>query len=396
MNAETELRTLRAEHIGSLVHPVPLREVFERHDRYEVEEAELLRAQDEAIREVIRKQEAIGLRVVGDGELRRRNFQESFSACVSGFDVPRESIRFYVHENVNKTPLERAEQDFNAAGPAIVTRRKAVEKLRLVRNLPLEEYGFASGAARRLVKPTLIGPDRIAQRFKWEDSRSVYPGGLDEFTEDVVGIERSMIADLVAAGCRYIQIDAPGYTAYVDQISLERMRSRGEDPDENLERSIRADNALIEGFPGVTFGIHLCRGNARTHDPETGDLVPQWHREGHYDAIAERLFAGLRHHRFLLEYDSERAGSFEPLRFVPAGKTVVLGLVTTKSTRLESVDELKRRVDDASRFCPLEQLAMSPQCGFASGLYHESLSTDDQWRKLDRIVETASAIWGGP
>ena len=395
MSTDTELRALRAEHIGSLVHPDPLREVFLRHDRYETAEEELLRAQDEAIREVVRKQEALGLKVVGDGELRRRNFQESFSACVSGFDVTPEAARSYAHENVNKTPLERAEQDFDAVGPAITTRRKAVAKLRLTRNLPLEEYRFASGATNRPVKPTLIGPDRISQRFKWEESRSVYPGGLDEFTDDVVRIERSMIADMVAAGCRYIQIDAPGYTAYVDRVSLDRMRSRGEDPEENLERSIRADNALIEGFPGVTFGIHLCRGNARTPDPETGELVPQLHREGHYDAIAERLFNGLRHHRFLLEYDSDRAGSFEPLRFVPAGKTVVLGLVTTKSARLEGVDELRRRVDQAARYCPPDQLALSPQCGFASGLYHESLSEDDQWRKLERIVETASAIWGG-
>ena len=393
MSTETELRELRAEHIGSLVHPDRLRDIFLRYDQGEAAEEELRRAQDEAIREVIRKQEAMGLAAVGDGELRRHNFQESFSACVSGFDVPRSATRFYSHENVNKTPLERAEQDFDAAGPAIITRRKAVARLRRVRNLPLEEYRFASDAATRPVKPTLIGPDRIAQRFKWEESRSVYPGGLDEFVEDVVRIERSMIADLAASGCRYIQIDAPGYTAYVDQVSLNRMRSRGEDPDENLRRSIRADNALIDGFPGVTFGIHLCRGNARTLDPETGELVPQWHREGHYDAIAERLFNGLRHHRFLLEYDSDRAGSFESLRFVPADKTVVLGLVTTKSARVESVDELGNRVDEASRYCPLEQLALSPQCGFG-GLYSERLSEDDQWRKLDRIVETASAIWG--
>ena len=393
MSTETELRELRAEHIGSLVHPDRLRDVFLRYDQGEATEEELLAAQDDAIRDVIRKQETMGLPVVGDGELRRHNFQESFSACVSGFDVPREATRFYRHENVNKTPLERAEQDFDAAGPAVITRRKTVARLDLVRNLPLEEYRFASNAATRPVKPTLLGPDRIAQRFKWEDSRSVYPGGLDDFVEDVVRIERSMIADLVASGCHYIQIDAPGYTAYVDQVSLDRMRSRGEDPDENLRRSIDADNALIEGFPGVTFGIHLCRGNARTLEPATGELVPQWHREGHYDAIAERLFTGLRHHRFLLEYDSDRAGSFESLRFVPADKTVVLGLVTTKSARLESVNELRGRVDEASRYCPLEQLALSPQCGFG-GLYSERLSEDDQWRKLDRILETASAIWG--
>jgi len=393
MAIETGMRSVRVEHIGSLARPERLRNVFARYDRGEAKAEELRRFQDEAIRDVIEKQEAHGLPVVNDGEFRRRNFQESFSECVSGFDVPQEAARFYSESPVNETPLERAEQDFSAAGPAIVTRRKVVEKLGLVRNLPLEEYRFARELATRPVKPTLIGPDRIAQRFKWEDSTSVYAGGLDEFVEDVVQIERRIISELVDAGCRYIQIDAPGYTAYVDQVSLDRMRSRGEDPDANLERSINADNALIEGFPGVTFGIHLCRGNARTIDPKTGELVPQWHREGHYDAIAERLFSNLRHDRLLLEYDSDRAGSFEPLRFVPKDKIVVLGLVTTKRAQLESVDTLRSRVDQASQYCPLEQLALSPQCGFG-GLSNKSLSEDDQWRKLDRIVETAGAIWG--
>jgi 5-methyltetrahydropteroyltriglutamate--homocysteine methyltransferase len=170
------------------------------------------------------------------------------------------------------------------------------------------------------------------------------------------------------------------------------MRSRGEDPERNLQRSIDADNGLIEGFPGVTFGIHVCRGNARTIDPNTGKLVPQWHREGFYDAIAEQLFNGLKHSRLLLEYDSDRAGSFEPLRFVPKGKMVVLGLVTTKSPDLETVDSLKRRIDQASRYLPLEQLALSPQCGFG-GIDSKSLSEDEMWRKLDRIVETAEQVW---
>src|SRR5262249_400392 len=156
------------------------------------------------------------------------------------------------------------------------------------------------------------------------------------------------------------QIDAPGYTAYVDQVSLDRMRSRGEDPDANLERSIKADNAMIEGFDGVTFGIHVCRGNPRTIDPKTGNVLPQWHREGHYAGIAEGLFNGLRHDRLLLEYDSERAGSFAPLRFVPKDKIVVLGLVTTKLADVETVEELRRRIEAASAWLPLEQLALSP------------------------------------
>jgi 5-methyltetrahydropteroyltriglutamate--homocysteine methyltransferase len=170
------------------------------------------------------------------------------------------------------------------------------------------------------------------------------------------------------------------------------MRSRGEDPERNLQRSIDADNALIEGFPGVTFGIHICRGNARTTDPVTGKLVPQWHREGSYDAIAERLFNSLKHHRLLLEYDSERAGSFEPLRLIPKDKIVVLGLVTTKSADLESVDELKRRINQASRYLPLDQLALSPQCGFG-GIDSRVMSEEEMWRKLERIVDTAAQVW---
>jgi 5-methyltetrahydropteroyltriglutamate--homocysteine methyltransferase len=156
---------------------------------------------------------------------------------------------------------------------------------------------------------------------------------------------------------------------------------------------MEADNALIEGFTGVTFGIHICRGNARTIDPKTGKLVPQWHREGFYDAIAERLFNTLKHQRILLEYDSERAGSFEPLRLVPKDKIVVLGLVSTKSSDMESSDELKRRLDQASKFLPVEQLALSPQCGFG-GIDSKALSEAEMWKKLDTIVKTADQVWG--
>ena len=387
-----DLKRLRIDHIGSLVRPQKLRQAFARHDRGQASRDELARAQDDAIRDVIRRQEAHGLPVVTDGEFRRHSFQESFSESVSGFDVPKNVSLYYEKRDLNLAPHARAEQNFEEAGPAIVTRRPAAERLKLVRNLPLEEFRFAQSVATKLVKVTLIGPDRIAQRFKWEASKAVYKD-LDDFVADVVAIERRMIAALVEAGCRYIQIDAPGYTAYVDQVSLERMRSRGEDPERNLQRSIEADNALIEGFPDVTFGIHICRGNARTIDPNTGKLVAQWHREGHYDAIAEKLFNSLKHHRLLLEYDSERAGGFEPLRLAPKDKVIVLGLVTTKSSDIEQLDELKRRIDQACRHLPLEQLALSPQCGFG-GIDSKVMSEEDMWRKFDRIVETAHQIWG--
>ena len=162
-----------------------------------------------------------------------------------------------------------------------------------------------------------------------------------------------------------------------------RQCARGEDPTAVMERSIRADNEIIANLPGVTFGIHICRGNRQS----------MWHREGHYDAIAERLFAGLQHSRLLLEYDTERAGSFEPLRFVPKGKIAVLGLITTKVGGVETVDELRRRIDQAARYLPLEQLALSPQCGFASSLRGNLLTEDEQFRKLDVMLETAGKVW---
>ena len=389
--SSTDLNQLRVDHIGSLVRPAALKDVFARFDRGAASREELIQAQDQAIREVIASQEAHGMPVVTDGEFRRHSFQESFSECVSGFEVPNNVSLYYERRELNLTPLERAEQNFDEAGPAIITRRAAVERLKLMRNLPLEEFRYAQSVARVPVKVTVLGPDRIAQRFKWEGSKNMYKD-LDDFVEHVVEIERQMIAELVNAGCKYIQIDAPGYTAYVDKVSVERMRSRGEDPQRNLQRSINADNALIEGFPGVTFGIHICRGNARTTDPVTGKLVPQWHREGSYDAIAERLFNSLKHHRLLLEYDTERAGSFEPLRLVPKDKVVVLGLVTTKSSDLESVDDLKRRIEQASKYLSLDQLALSPQCGFG-GIDSKVMSEEEMWLKLGRIVETANELW---
>ena len=391
MTAAVDLNTIRIDHIGSLVRPASLRDAFAHHDRGQMSRDEFIKAQDEAIRTVIQQQEAHGLPVVTDGEFRRHNFQESFSECVTGFDVPKSVALYYEKRDLNENPLERAEQNFDEAGPAIVTRRGTAERLKLVRNLPLEEFRHAQSVAKVPAKMTVLGPDRIAQRFRWEASQSVYKG-LDDFVDHVVEIERQIIGELVKAGCKYIQIDAPGYTAYVDKISLDRMRSRGEDPERNFQRSIDADNALIEGFSGVTFGIHICRGNARTIDPKTGKLVPQWHREGSYDAIAEKLFNSLKHQRILLEYDSDRAGSFEPLRLVPKGKMVVLGLVSTKNSDMETVDDLKRRIDQAGKFLPLEQAALSPQCGFG-GLDSKVLSENEMWKKLDTIVETARQVW---
>jgi len=331
----------------------------------------------------VRLQESIGLDVVSDGEMRRLNFQDSFGAAVEGYDASASTLQAYTRRVEGGTALRRWEVPLHEKGTAISHRRPVTSRLKLAKNVPLEEYQFVAGVAKTPAKVSLIGPDRISQRFDHENSKAVYPD-MDAFMADVVAIERAIISSVVKAGCRYVHIDAPGYTAYVDAPSMDQMRARGEDPMANFARSLKADAAVIANFPGVTFGIHLCRGNQRS----------MWHREGSYDAIAERLFTQLPHDRFLLEYDSPRAGSFAPLRFMPKGKVAVLGLVSTKVPELEAVDALKRRIDEAAKVLPLDQLAISPQCGFASDVVGNLITPDDQKRKLERVVETARQVWG--
>ena len=382
--SSSPLAKIRTDVIGSLLRPARLKEAYGECDQGKISAEELGRIEDAAIRTAIKLQEQIGLDVITDGEFRRLNFQDSFAASVSGFDARRVDLAFVESLVREGKPLQRWDPYHIAGqGAAILQRRPVSQKLRLARNLPLEEYRFVSGLTQKPAKVTLVGPDRITQRFDYQNSKLIY-WSIDDFVADVVRIEREMIRGLVDAGCRYVQIDAPSYTAYVDGPSLQEMRDRGEDPMKNLTRSINADNEILRLFDGVTFGIHLCRGNQRS----------MWHREGSYDAIAEKIFNELRHDRFLLEYDSPRAGTFEPLRFVPKGKVVVLGLVSTKVAELETVDDLKQRIERASKYIPLEQLAISPQCGFASDVVGNLISEDDQKRKLEAVVETARQVWG--
>jgi len=380
----SDLAIIRTDVVGSLLRPGFLKHARARCDAGKIGAEELRRVEDEAVRHAVALQEEAGLEILTDGEMRRLNFQDSFGASITGFDAGRADIKFYEARVEGAEPLRRWEfPEGEAKATAVAQRRPVVEKLRLARNVPLEEYQFVSRVARTPAKVTLVGPDRVSQRFDHKASTAVYPT-IDDFLADVVRIQREMIRTLAEAGCRYVQIDAPGYTAYVDAPSLQTMRARGEDPMKNFARALNADNEVIRGFEGVTFGIHICRGNQRS----------MWHREGSYDPIAERLLNELDHDRFLLEYDSPRAGGFEPLRFVPRGKVVVLGLVSTKIPQLETVDDLKRRIDEASRYIALEQLAISPQCGFASDVIGNLISEDDQKRKLELVVETARQVWG--
>jgi len=362
----------RVDQVGSLLRPDALKAAFGAHQQGRIDDAALAAAQDEAVRAVVAEQQRRGLPILTDGEYRRANFQDSLAGSIAGFEAWRDRWR--------NRPL---------AGSAprratLITRHPVTERLRLVRDLPLEEWRFASCLTDRPVKVTLIGPDRVSQVFDADASRGVY-ASVDEFMADVVAVERAIVTELAAAGCPYVQIDAPSYTAYVDGASIADMRAHDAmDPDRALARSIAADNAIIAGIDGVTFGIHLCRGNERS----------MWHREGPYDEIAERLFSGLAHARLLLEYDTDRAGTFAPLRFVPPDKIVVLGLITTKAGELEDADALVRRIDEAVRYVPVERLALSPQCGFASDIAGNLLSEDAQWRKLELVQEVARRVWG--
>ena len=379
-----DLRRIRTDVIGSLLRPAAVKDARAAFDVGRIDAAQLRAAEDAAIRDAVRLQENAGLDVVTDGEMRRLNFQDSFGASVEGYDATRSTLKVYEQRVEGAAPGQRWDiPTMHHAGTAVSHRRPAKTRLKLAHNIPLEEYLFVSKVATKPAKVSLIGPDRIAQRFDYENSTAVYRD-LDAFVTDVVAIERQIVASLVDAGCRYVHIDAPGFTAYVDEATMAQMRARGEDPMQNFARSLQAEAAVVAGFPGVTFGIHLCRGNQRS----------MWHREGTYDAIAERLFNELPHDRFLLEYDTPRAGSFEPLRFVPKGRVAVLGLISTKGPELESVEALTRRIDEASKYLPLDQLAISPQCGFASDVVGNLLSLEDERRKLERVAQVARCVWG--
>ena len=378
---KNSLARLHVDQVGSLLRPASLIDAFLACGRREIGLAELESAQDQAIRDVVAKQEAMGFPIVSDGEYRRLNWQVSFSA-IEGWDLWEGSWRGFL---ANPTLVYEGEKPNTRGKDAVETFKiPASSKLALKENFPLREYRFLSSVAKMPSKAMLMGPDRVAQMCDISGSMPHY-GSSDDFLADVVDIQSRMVGELIEAGCDYVQLDEPSYTGYVDRATLERMEARGEDPMRNLSRAVLASNKVIEAHRGkATFAIHICRGNRAS----------MWHREGTYDGIAEYLFENLKFHRLLLEYDTERAGGFEPLRFVPKDTVAVLGLVTTKTGTVEGIDALLRRIEDAQRFISIDRLALSPQCGFASGISGNFLTEDEQWRKLDVILETARRVWG--
>ena len=353
-----------------MLRPPELLQARAQHAEGRLSLEQLRAAEDRAILEVLEKQDELGLGVVTDGELRRGSWLTDMAESVDGF----------VSERV---PLEWKGPGGGVEGS---TAHAAGAKLRKVRKMTGHEVPFLKKNTRAPFKVTLPAPSNfMLASYKAGITDKIYRSHAD-LLRDLVEIVRDEVQWLVSEGVKYIQFDAPYYSHYLDPQQRARMRRAGMDADQELENAIAGDNAALRDLPGagVTLALHVCRGNNKS----------RWYTEGGYDVIAEKLFGLMQVDRFLLEYDTERSGGFEPLRFVPRGKSVVLGLVTTKEPKLESQDGLRRRIDEASRFVPLENLALSPQCGFASVAAGNLLSMDEQWKKLGLVVSTARKVWG--
>ncbi|MBV8632672.1 MAG: cobalamin-independent methionine synthase II family protein [Silvibacterium sp.] len=364
----------RADQVGSLLRPADLLQA--RHTHAPAEDLRAL--EDRHILRVLDRQKEIGFDVFTDGELRRSNFMSDFTDAVEGFDFGDSVAR-------------RWKDEAHKAGdaPAAVSTISGVVTSTLRKRQPLtgNELPFLREHAPGAIKITLPSPTQFpAISFKYGITDRAYrdPYALLNAITEIMAED---IRSLAASGVSYVQIDAPRYSYYLDPRWTAWMQKElGVDPAQMLTASLEADNACFAAArrPGITLAIHLCRGNNRSH----------WYAEGGYDAIADRLFNDLAVDRFLLEYDDERSGTFDPLRFVPKGKTVVLGLVSSKHPQLERKEDLIRRIKEAAKVLPLEQLALSPQCGFASTMEGNLLTEDDQWAKLQLVVDTAREVWG--
>ncbi len=361
------MKTYRSDVVGSLLRPEYLKEARQRWEAGQIGPADFKRIEDRAVDEGVRLQEDARLDVLTDGEMRRYAFFGHLIEALDGFDkFGGWAIPF------------RDEQ----GGELVFKRPVVVERLRWRRSMCGEEFAYLRAQTARCTKVTLISTQQAAAYYDPEKSKGAYPT-RDAYLADIVDFTRREVAELVRLGCTYIQIDAPQYAALLDPELREGYRRRGSDPDRLIDACIEMDNAVIGQHPAVTFGLHICRGNNQS----------MFYASGGYEPIG-RVFGRSRFQRFLLEYDDERSGGFEPLSAMPEDRVVVLGLVTTKKPRLESVDELRRRIDEAAKFVPLERLALSPQCGFASTLAGNRVTPEDQRRKLHRVAETARAVWG--
>jgi 5-methyltetrahydropteroyltriglutamate--homocysteine methyltransferase len=361
--------TYRAEVIGSLLRPAYLKDARHRRASGAITDAELKRAEDRAVDEAVQIQTRAGVSVVTDGEMRRYAYFGHFIDSIDGFDKFGGWAIPFRDEQGNELLFQRA---------------VVVSRLKRRRHLCAEEFTYLRARTDRPKKATLISALNTTSYYDPDKSVGAYPT-RDAYLADAVDILRGEVDELVRLGCTYIQMDAPPYTLLMDPATREGYRRRGTDPERLLDLGIEMDNAVIGNHPGVTFALHLCRGNNQS----------KFISSGGYDPIAAKIFSATRFSRFLLEYDDARSGGFEPLKNVPDDRIVVLGLVTTKHAALESRADLDRRIREAATFMPLERLALSPQCGFASTEEGNLITPADQDAKLALVTETAREVWGG-
>ena len=359
----------RADHVGSLLRTAPLKDARARRERGEIDAGALKAIEDREIAGVIKKQEDIGLKAVTDGEFRRAFWNYDFLGALDGVEA-------YLGERKIK---------FQGPNPKPMMLRVTGKLGTFTGHPMLEHFKYVAAQTRAVPKMTIPSPSSLHFRYGRDAiPGSIYPN-MEDFYRNLGQTYAKAVRGFADAGCRYLQLDEVNLAYLCDPKLRAQVSERGEDPEQLPAAYAHLINASIAGIPAdMTIAMHLCRGNFQSTFVASGG----------YEPVAEILFNTINVHGYFLEYDSERAGGFEPLRFVPKGKTVVLGLVTTKSGRLESKDELKRRIDQAAKFVPFDQLCLSPQCGFASTEEGNILAEDEQWAKLRMIVEIAEEVWG--
>ncbi|HUC50576.1 MAG TPA: 5-methyltetrahydropteroyltriglutamate--homocysteine S-methyltransferase [Xanthobacteraceae bacterium] len=363
----------RADHIGSLLRPAELRQAFRRFHAGDLDGETFRRIQDESIRAAVERQAAVGLQMVTDGEFRRASYWGRFVERTTGFEIRTAAYKF------------RDEQGHEMA----FTTPHASGKLSRVRELAVDEFAFLREATKSAsnITPKITLPAPSTMHFyagrHFADPK-IYADATGFFA-DLALIYQQELDALIEAGCRYVQFDEVAIAMLCDEKLRAQARSEGQDPDALVDLYIEAINEAVAHCPrDIAVGVHVCRGNFKGH----------YLSEGGYESVAERFFAGVKATHFLLEYDTKRAGDFAPLRFVPGDKSVVLGLISSKTPALEAVDDLRRGIDEAARHIDLGRLAIGPQCGFASTVAGNPVTEADQWKKLARAVEVAAAVWG--
>jgi 5-methyltetrahydropteroyltriglutamate--homocysteine methyltransferase len=377
----------RADHVGSLLRPIELLEARVHYNAGRITREQLKEVEDASVLKALNLQKQAGLGIFTEGEYRRAGWSSGLREALEGLEPATAPTASRVLREWQGPHGELANASMRSGSGNVIGAALAAGRVKQVRRISGEEAAFLKEHAPGPWKITMPGALSVGSQL-WRPGVTVqHYGSKREFIDQIVGMLQHEVDALIDDGVSYLQLDSLHYVERItDDVVRERMIEDGENPDKYLDWLIEVDNAVLDRAQGrgVTVGMHMCRGNNRS----------AWHAEGSYERVAERAFSQLHVDRFLLEYDTERAGGFEPLRFMPKDKVVVLGLISSKEPQLESQDDLRRRIDEAAKYVPFENLAISPQCGFASTALGNLLSWDEQRAKLELVVQTAQRVWG--